>query len=359
LSHDDRLLAERLREAGIVLHTTPQARTRLPYDGRPACVNYGTCDVCPIGARYSPNGHLNEAVASGLCELRTEASVRRIIPGSGTAPAVVVYQPNDAAAPSELAARAVVVACGAIESIRLLLLSTGGRFPNGVGNHSGRLGQGFTFTHAWWNDLYYSERLYAGRFGGWTGQSHQFVNAERGAHGAIKIIFSSRTEVGRTREPGTAAETLRRIDPRAHSRPITFAAETVPSPNKWIALSTERDRFGDPFAHLNYRSDSFDHRTHDFARTLNDRFVEATGAEPRPLDADPERFGSGAHHMGGCAMGTEPGNSVVDPFGAIHGAPDIFVAGGSVFPGSSGAMNPTLTMTALALRTADRLLESL
>jgi len=64
LGHADRLFAAKLREKGIVLHTTPQARTRLPYDGRPACANFGTCNVCPIGARYSPNHHLIQAVAT-------------------------------------------------------------------------------------------------------------------------------------------------------------------------------------------------------------------------------------------------------------------------------------------------------
>src|SRR4029077_20509055 len=39
LSYDDRVFAEKLRKHGIVLHTFPQARTRLPYEKRPGCMN--------------------------------------------------------------------------------------------------------------------------------------------------------------------------------------------------------------------------------------------------------------------------------------------------------------------------------
>jgi choline dehydrogenase-like flavoprotein len=57
--------------------------------------------------------------------------------------------------------------------------------------------------------------------------------------------------------------------------------------------------------------------------------------------------------MGGCRMGQTVWDSVVDPFGKLHGSPNLFVVGGGNFVGTSGAVNPTLTMVALALRTAD------
>jgi choline dehydrogenase-like flavoprotein len=51
-------------------------------------------------------------------------------------------------------------------------------------------------------------------------------------------------------------------------------------------------------------------------------------------------------------MGRSPADSVVDAYGKVHGASNLFVVGGSNFVGTSGAVNPTLTMVALALRTA-------
>lgn len=358
LAADDRLLARRLRAAGITLHTTPQARTRHPRDGRPACANYGTCAVCPIGARYSPNHHLRQAAQTGRLDLRPETTVRRVLPGGrGRRPAVVVRAREDRQ-DRELVARAVVVAGGAIESTRLLLLSSGPGHPDGLGNASGHLGRHFALHHVWWNDLLYDELLYPGRFGGWTGQSLQFLDAPtRGRHGALKVVFSSRAVVHELRAWGSADEVWSQLERRRRTRRLLLVGEPETGPRKRLQLSRRRDCFGDPFAHLHYELSDFDRATFAFAREVHDRFVAATGAQAAPLPQDPARFGSGAHHMGGCRMSERVADGVVDPFGAVHGAAGVFVAGGACFAGPSGAVNPTLTMVALALRTAAYLAE--
>ncbi len=112
LSYDDRVLAGRLRTHGIVLHTAPQARTRLPYDQRPGCQNFGTCEVCPIGVRYSPNHHLARAVATGRCRVHTNTSVRRVVLDKAGRVRVLVYQANDAATEQEHAAKVIIIAAG-------------------------------------------------------------------------------------------------------------------------------------------------------------------------------------------------------------------------------------------------------
>ena len=62
----------------------------------------------------------------------------------------------------------------------------------------------------------------------------------------------------------------------------------------------------------------------------------------------------GYHHMGTTRMATDPRQGVVDADGRVHGQANLYVVGSSTFPTSSWA-NPTLTIAALALRTADRL----
>jgi choline dehydrogenase-like flavoprotein len=47
-------------------------------------------------------------------------------------------------------------------------------------------------------------------------------------------------------------------------------------------------------------------------------------------------------------------SGVVDPDLRVHGTPNLFFAGGSVFP-TSGRANPTLTIVALSIRLADHL----
>ncbi len=62
----------------------------------------------------------------------------------------------------------------------------------------------------------------------------------------------------------------------------------------------------------------------------------------------------GYHHMGTTRMGTDPRTSVTDPEGRVHGLRNLWVAGSSLFP-TGGWANPTLTIVALALRSAERI----
>ena len=66
----------------------------------------------------------------------------------------------------------------------------------------------------------------------------------------------------------------------------------------------------------------------------------------------------GFHHMGTTRMGSDPRRSVTDGWGRVHGLPNLHIAGSSLFP-TAGWANPTLTILALALRTADRIAEEL
>jgi choline dehydrogenase-like flavoprotein len=88
-----------------------------------------------------------------------------------------------------------------------------------------------------------------------------------------------------------------------------------------------------------------------FGRDLFDRVMAATGADEGKC-ASTRYFTSGHHHVGAYRMGYGVRDSVVDQFGKVHGTPNLFVVGGSNF-GSPGAVNPTPTMVALAIRTAD------
>ena len=80
------------------------------------------------------------------------------------------------------------------------------------------------------------------------------------------------------------------------------------------------------------------------------REAGAVGVIPVPLLKS-----SGWHLMGTARMGTDPANSVVNAWGQAHEADNVFVVDGSVFV-TSAAVNPTPTIGALALRTAEYIL---
>jgi choline dehydrogenase-like flavoprotein len=63
------------------------------------------------------------------------------------------------------------------------------------------------------------------------------------------------------------------------------------------------------------------------------------------------------HLLGTARMGHDPSASVVDPFGRAHDVPNLFVADGSLMV-TGGAVNPTATIAALALRVSKHIAQT-
>jgi choline dehydrogenase-like flavoprotein len=147
---------------------------------------------------------------------------------------------------------------------------------------------------------------------------------------------------------------------------LLVRAEQAPNPDSRVTLTGERDATGVPRVALDWRLSEIDIRS---VAVL----VDTLGAELRRLGlgtVEPAKWlGSGTwrtdplisshpiggyHHMGTTRMGGDPKTSVTDGDGRVHGLGNLFVAGSSLFPTGSWA-NPTLTIVALALRTAERI----
>lgn len=363
LSYKDRELSAKLKERGLVMHTTPQARARHAHEGRPGCQNFGKCNTCPTGARYSPNYHIGLALGTGLLTLHTGTLVRRIVLQGNRARAIL-YHPNHGAAAKEHPADIVIVAAGAIESARLLLLSKGpGNHRDGMGNASGLVGRNLGFHHVWRGHMHFKENMMAGRIGPPTMLSHQFIDPPgMREHGGVTVeLFDSlsglHADSVAAQNWRSGADIVAALQPALHCRGLTFNGETKPSPNKYTALSDRKDRFGDPFMHVHYELDEFDHETYGYSQLLSQRFAEAVGAER--VQVDPiTQYWSAHHHLGTCRMGSSVRDSVVDSYGAVHDAQGVYVCGGSTFV-TATSLQPTLTMVALAIRSAERIRKAL
>jgi choline dehydrogenase-like flavoprotein len=81
------------------------------------------------------------------------------------------------------------------------------------------------------------------------------------------------------------------------------------------------------------------------------RLVSREGAPPVCLMPP----GTDNHETGTCRMGDDPYTSATNRYGQIHGISGLYCADGSVLP-TSGATNPTLSIAALAIRTADHII---
>ena len=153
---------------------------------------------------------------------------------------------------------------------------------------------------------------------------------------------------------------------------LLVRAEQAPNPASRVTLSPERDALGMPRTRLDWRLGALDVRSVDvLVRTLGGE-LERLGlgrVEPAAWLSDPgggwrtdplisaHPIG-GYHHMGTTRMCEDPRHGVTDGNTRVHGMANLFVAGSSLFP-TSGWANPTLTIVALALRTADHIASTL
>lgn len=132
------------------LHSIPVARAILPWqvDGRGGCEYSGYCGSygCSSGAKGSSRAALlNRAVATGNCAVRPNSHVYRL--ESDASGRVVSVNYYDASGSAEIVrAEVFVVACQAVETSRLILLSRGQRHPHGLANKHGQVGKNLLFS---------------------------------------------------------------------------------------------------------------------------------------------------------------------------------------------------------------------
>jgi choline dehydrogenase-like flavoprotein len=147
---------------------------------------------------------------------------------------------------------------------------------------------------------------------------------------------------------------------RDGSYPLDVNAEQVPNPDSRVHLAGSTDAFEVPRIAVDWRLAPQD--VDSLIRTmrlLRDAFARSGCAR---LEFDDDTIEEqvrastpiGGHHLGTARMSASPGAGVVDARCGVHGVPNLYVAGGAVFP-TCGHANPTLTIVALAIRLADHL----
>jgi choline dehydrogenase-like flavoprotein len=145
---------------------------------------------------------------------------------------------------------------------------------------------------------------------------------------------------------------------------VESVVEPVPDPDSRVSLSPERDALGLNRARLDWRVGELERRTLGRVHRLIDGELRAAGIGALESDLDPdrrgwpERLGWCWHHMGTTRMDDDPRRGVVDRNCRVHRVGNLYVAGSSVFP-TCGSDTPTVTIVALALRLADRILAGL
>ena len=258
-------------------------------------------------------------------------------------------------------ARVVVVACGAIETPRLLLNSNGPGGESGLGNESGAVGRHLTETLTW-----VSTGLHPDNLGSHRGHPVDSIcwdfnrpEAVKGLPGGCRFgpstaesdlvgpINHARRMVG-----GWGRLHMKKMrESFGHALSVAGIGESLPNDGTFVDLDPARkDAFGQPLARIHSRVDPVDIERLGFMRKICNAALAACGV-PEVL----EQFGtydifSATHVAGTCRMGAEAGDSVVDPNLRSHRWRNLYVVDASVFPSSGGGESPALTINALAIR---------
>lgn len=144
---------------------------------------------------------------------------------------------------------------------------------------------------------------------------------------------------------------------------VTANCEMAPNPESRIMLSDSRDSLGMRRVKLDWQVGELERTTMlEFANIACGEFerlgLGTLSTSHRDSFRDPESWVSTVHdnfhHMGSTRMHDSPKLGVVDSNCCVHGVANLYIGGSSVFT-TSARSNPTLTILALCLRTADRL----
>jgi choline dehydrogenase-like flavoprotein len=367
LSYADTKLGDGCRKLGLNWRENSVAILSRPYEGRPEC-NY--CANCYRGCMRTDKGStdvtfVRKAVFSGFCEVRSDCQVTRLEARPHDRVAAVHYVDGNGNS-HRIAARTVIVACGAIETPRLLLASKDRLSPDGLGNESGQVGKNFMETLSWSSSGLHPEPVGSYRgipVGGvcWDFNAPDSIPGIAGGcrfcSGAPEadllgpISYAQRVAKGW----GSAhKEKMRKVFGSALT--ISAVGECLPNPGSYIDLDPhEEDDLGVPVARIHTHLGGPEIRRLEFMAARSREILLSSGVEKIFEEFGTYDFFSSTHVFGTCRMGTDPGQSVVDAHGRSHRWKNLFVADASVFPSSGGGEAPSLTIEALAIRTADHI----
>lgn len=367
------LLSDAARSLGYHPYPTPMAINSIPYRGRPACSNCGFCGHhgCAIHAKGSTAvTAIRDALLTGNCELRPNCFVYRLTTnGAGTAVEAVEYIDSAGNAIRQSAA-IFILACNAIESARLCLLSAGGAHAQGLGNGSGLVGRNLMFHPTWSIFGIFPQRTHIHR--GHVG-SHGMDDFNRapGPDNPNAVFGGGVVEFGAQLHPIAEAKNLplmgalhkkymRESPLRDHLAVVTLIGEDPPVAQNRVDLDPEvRDVYGFPVARITYETPPQSLQAAERIVPKLERILWEAGA--LFVLAVPQEIQTGGipdtkHLMGTLRMGTDPTRSVTDPSGRFHELENLYCADGGLFVTATG-YNPTLTQQALAARQAHHILE--
>ena len=320
------------------------------------CITTGTCDYCPVNARYTALYDLELLRAQHVerLVLRTESPVTRVLMDGKNRCRGVEYLDLRSQERESMDAEAVFVCSGTIESCKLLLASENSDWREGIGNDSGHVGR-----HLIGHPVMFAM--------GQLPENPNGVGAELGFDSLISRHFDSPDyqHKGKMWFSGSVGNTatieeqvlsnVSRADMNAAfnselSMSVGGEMEQFEHPNNRVTLGKERTsqgllttniEVGVHDVNIKARQEHVD----TFVKILKTAGCGDDSIQTGAFNPD------GAHASATCRMSQSDSDGVVDPNLKVHGTDNLYVCSNAVFP-SIAAANPTLTVSALAVRLA-------
>ncbi|WP_144147592.1 GMC family oxidoreductase [Paraburkholderia sp. BCC1884] len=350
------VLARGAEALGIDWAATPLATLSAPRGKAHPCVYRGFCTSgCATNAKQSALVTWIPRAVSAGAEIRDLAMVGRIVTNDAGLATGVEYLREGRWQFQR--AKNVVVAGYAIETPRLLLMSANGRFPNGLANSSGLVGKNLMAqsNQAVYGTFDEEIRWYKGPpslaitehwnykdtgkdfFGGYSYMSQ----------GPLPLGWAS-VQNGRGLWGDSLAKEMQKYN---HQAGLKIVGEMLPQECNRVTLADEKDQYGLPVARVTYSLCDNDKRLIAHSLDFMEKALGAAGGSEIWRENDDT-----CHLNGTARMGDDPSASVVNADCRSWDIPNLWVCDGSVFP-TVGGVNPSLTIQAIACRTADRIVE--
>ncbi|GAB5554551.1 MAG: GMC family oxidoreductase [Saprospiraceae bacterium] len=288
-------------------------------------------------------------------------------------------------------AKHFILACGTIQNARMLLASNS-QAARGLGNDNDLVGRYFqehleVASAELWLAKPFPTDLYSWQYGVTKASAELAFTPEIQAKEKILNGTASLQPLSVAKHQKPRMETWQDGDPRKSAEntfnqwgeaaekakkekgnierayQLNTRIEQAPNPNSRVTLGTEKDELGVPRANLHWELTALDkHSVRKMYQILGQQIGIAGIGRVKLLeflqdlndDTFPDSTNGGWHHMGTTRMADDPKQGVVDANCQVHGIANLYVAGAACYA-TSGAPNPTLTLTALSLRLSDYL----
>lgn len=329
-------IVRRIKQSGTQVSAIPLG---LDYGPQGRCILCSTCDghYCQLDAKMDAEiAALRPALATGKVDLMTETDCLRVLTtadGSRVTGVLLRHQGREKTVHADV----VAVCAGLTGSALLLRRSRTQKHPEGLGNNYGSLGRylaghstGIIFLLMGLKKLPPTHSK--------TFAINGYYNGAPGwpfPTGAIQMA-------GQVPFWESQSRLMRPLIRFIGMRALTCFYMTEALPTRETGLIFDGDEIGSRVPPLHNLKTFF--KLHDLAADAlrqSRYFVLAPRRTPRIW-----------HEVGTARFGANPADSVVDPNCQVHGVDGLFVVDASILP-SAGAVNPALTIIALALRAGD------